>query len=1051
MRGFIFYRVFLLYLCTGTVDSMITEAQMLAQIETANEFIDKSYLESLHEYRIQPLDALLKKHNLTRLFHIQKIIYDKNEDINEKLISVFHAVMPFCKNVVLILKGSLESVDLYFGIRASQISNAATASDVLHDSFLGNFPGSKISAIKTSHISEIFDENEGYHSPKNIAYVNILPSERNSKQGEYIQGLEKFIDTMRGSEYICEIIASPISDSEIEYRMNGFEELYSALFPFSKKTSSHGHNKGTTLTEGITESISDSISKGISKATGRSDGHTHGKNSGFNMGMHMLLNFGVTGGTNEGWSTGSNEVSTNTDTNTRTDAFSSQKSTSQTTGTTDNLTVEFRDKGIENLLEKIERHIKRLKTGSSYGVWEVASYFMAKEKKTAAIAASSYRSLLLGEETGIEKPNFTLFDCNESMTAYIEESLCYCEHPSFLIPIFDDSGKQDHVQALSPTSYINGKELAQLFNLPRKSVNGIMITEMAEFGRNVLSSNSHKQREIELGHIYHMGQKEDALVKLNIDSLTSHCFVTGSTGSGKSNTVYKLIEEVNKEPFNIPFLVIEPAKGEYRNEFRKVKNINLFSTNPQIDQMLKLNPFAFCEGIHILEHLDRIVEIFNGCWEMYAAMPAILKEAIEEAYVSKGWDLLNSVYIGDGEPVFPTFIDVLQELPKIINSSEYSADTKGDYIGALVTRVNSMTNGIYGQIFCDEFEVDNKTLFDENTIVDLSRVGSSETKSLIMGVLILKLTEHRMATANRGNSVLKHLTILEEAHNILKNSKNTQGTAGSNVISKSVEMIVNSIAEMRTYGEGFVIVDQSPTSVDIAAIKNTNTKIIMRLPEDEDCKIAGHSVSLTDQQTDELAKLETGVAVVMQNNWSVPVLSKINEAQHPFEGYEQPITFQKLKDFRSVVLSELINQFELTDEQDISKVIRKVEEFDILPSKKAEMTRMLVQFNRIMSKGYDSILFGRTMLRLIGCNDAFRNAEKCLEYKTDEEGNYIDSYTEESLAEWYGHIDNALPQYVSIDETDREIVRQYILHSKKFENHAISYSILYRQIYTQIK
>ena len=1030
---------------------MITEAQMLAQIEAANEFIDKSYLESLHEYRIQPLAALLKKHNLTRLFHIQKIIYDKNEDINEKLISVFHAVMPFCKNVVLILKGSSDSVDLYLGIRASQISNAATASDVLHDSFLGNFPGSKISAIKTSQISEIFDENEAYHCPQNIAYVNILPSERNSKQGEYIQGLEKFIDTMRGSEYICEIIASPISDSEIEYRMNGFEELYSALFPFSKKTSSHGHNKGTTLTEGITESISDSISKGISKATGRSDGHSHGKNSGFNMGMHMLLNFGVTGGTNEGWSTGSNEVSTNTDTNTRTDAFSSQKSTSQTTGTTDNLTVEFRDKGIENLLEKIERHIKRLKTGSSYGVWEVASYFMAKEKKTAAIAASSYRSLLLGEETGIEKPNFTLFDCNESMTAYIEESLCYCEHPSFLIPIFDDSGKQDHVQALSPTSYINGKELAQLFNLPRKSVNGIMITEMAEFGRNVLSSNSHKLREIELGHIYHMGQKEDALVKLNIDSLTSHCFVTGSTGSGKSNTVYKLIEEVNKEPFNIPFLVIEPAKGEYRNEFRKVKNINLFSTNPQIDQMLKLNPFAFCEGIHILEHLDRIVEIFNGCWEMYAAMPAILKEAIEEAYVSKGWDLLNSVYIGDGEPVFPTFIDVLQELPKIINSSEYSADTKGDYIGALVTRVNSMTNGIYGQIFCDEFEVDNKTLFDENTIVDLSRVGSSETKSLIMGVLVLKLTEHRMATANRGNSVLKHLTILEEAHNILKNSKNTQGAAGSNVIFKSVEMIVNSIAEMRTYGEGFVIVDQSPTSVDIAAIKNTNTKIIMRLPEDEDCKIAGHSVSLTKQQTDELAKLETGVAVVMQNNWSVPVLSKINEAQHPFEGYEQPITFQKLKDFRSVVLSELINQFELTDEQDISKVIRKVEEFDILPSKKAEMTRMLVQFNRIMSKGYDSILFGRTMLRLIGCNDAFRNAEKCLEYKTDEEGNYIDSYTEESLAEWYGHIDNALPQYVSIDETDREIVRQYILHSKKFENHAISYSILYRQIYTQIK
>lgn len=279
---------------------MITETQMLAQIEAANQFIDKSYLESLHDYRVHPLDTYLKKHNLTRLFHIQKIIYDKNEDINEKLISVFHAVMPFCKNIVMLLKGSLDCVDLYFGIRASQISNAATASEVLHDSFLGNFPGSKINAIKTSQISEIFNEGECEYAPRNIAYVNILPSERNSKQGEYIQGLEKFIDTMRGSEYLCEIIASPIKDSEIEYRMKGFEELYSALFPFSKKTSSHGHNEGITLTEGITESISDSISKGISKATGRSDGHTHGRNSGFNMGMYMLLNFGVTTGTNEG-------------------------------------------------------------------------------------------------------------------------------------------------------------------------------------------------------------------------------------------------------------------------------------------------------------------------------------------------------------------------------------------------------------------------------------------------------------------------------------------------------------------------------------------------------------------------------------------------------------------------------------------------------------------------------------------------------------------------------------------------------------------------------
>ena len=364
---------------------------------------------------------------------------------------------------------------------------------------------------------------------------------------------------------------------------------------------------------------------------------------------------------------------------------------------------------------------------------------------------------------------------------------------------------------------------------------------------------------------------------------------------------------------------------------------------------------------------------------------------------------------------------------------DLSNNTKGDYIGALVTRVNSMTNGIYGQIFCDEFEVDNKTLFDESSIIDLSRIGSSETKSLIMGILVLKLTEYRIANASRGNSILKHLTILEEAHNILKNKKNIQSMAGNNVVAKSVEMIVNSIAEMRTYGEGFVIVDQSPTSVDIAAIKNTNTKIIMRLPEEEDCQIAGHSVSLSESQVCELAKLETGIAVVMQNNWAEPVLCKINQAEHPYEGYEQPINFGKLKKFKSLILSELINQFELTEEQNISKVIHKVDEFDILPSKKVEMIRMLVQFDRIMAKGYDSILFGRTMLRLIGCNDAFRKAEKYLEYQKDDEGNYVECYTKESLSEWSTYINKALLQYVTIENEYREIICQYILHSKKFE------------------
>ena len=274
-----------------------------------------------------------------------------------------------------------------------------------------------------------------------------------------------------------------------------------------------------------------------------------------------------------------------------------------------------------------------------------------------------------------------------------------------------------------------------------------------------------------------MGEKETARVKLNLESFRSHCFITGSTGSGKSNTTYRILDEMIEH--KIPFLVVEPAKGEYKRYYGKLPGIHVYCTNPRYYSMLHINPFRFNQGIHVLEHLDRLIEIFNACWPLYAAMPAILKESFERAYIKCGWDLENSIYIPNGHSKFPTFNDVLEALPEIINSSSYSSDSKGDYTGALVTRVKSLTNGISGQVLCSVNDIDEEYLFDHNTIVDLSRVSSLETKSLLMGVLILKLNEYRICTSEE-NQPLRHVTVMEEAHNILKRSP-TGGSEGSNV------------------------------------------------------------------------------------------------------------------------------------------------------------------------------------------------------------------------------------------------------------------------------
>ncbi len=256
-------------------------------------------------------------------------------------------------------------------------------------------------------------------------------------------------------------------------------------------------------------------------------------------------------------------------------------------------------------------------------------------------------------------------------------------------------------------------------------------------------------------------------------------------------------------------------------------------------------------------------------------MPAVLKDAVLQAYKKSGWDLVESVnrYSDD---LFPTFEDLLSELVDVINRSAYSEEVKSNYMGSLVTRVKSLTNGLNGLIFSAK-EIDNEILFDKKVIVDLSRIGSLETKSLIMGILIMRLGEYRMSNSTKMNMPLRHITVLEEAHNILKRTSTEQDPESGNMAGKSVEMISNAIAEMRTYGEGFLIVDQSPSAVDVSAIRNTNTKIIMRLPDEQDRRMAGKSAGLKDSQLDEIAKLPKGVAVVYQNNWVEPVLCKVQK------------------------------------------------------------------------------------------------------------------------------------------------------------------------------
>ena len=971
----------------------------------------KGYVTKLEQLPIEKSENYLNE-NLKEIhfFKISELVYQEDEVSVDKLAMVFHGLSNKPCTLVLMLKSNGEKTEFYLGARPKGGNSAGTLFQMLTQSLVGFFPGSKI----TEYYDEDMKKDMQSLSPGAISAVTCVADykqeQENISNKEFIQGLEKFVYAMQGKSYTAIFIADDLSHNELMMRKREYEQIYTQISPFanmqmnfsvsdgssisnsdsegisrnrgytrttgqsSSEMDTQTHTTGTSESLGTVETNSttntESNAEGTSHTTGTTDGVNHTVTDGTTKGMYAGISsnsgipiagitigagksagvtaskshsvsdgtshtdsvsdsvsstlthgfseskghsdsrsYGYTAGTGESKSTGISRSESISEMNGESFNLVNTKTMTDTFGSSKGITLNAQNMTLSLVLQRLGKQLERLEECESLGMWNFAAYFMGESASETETAANTYKAVVAGINSGIERSavnSWTEKEKVNELTEYIKNFV----HPQFEYKGFS-YGVPRYI-TVNPSALVSTKELAIHMGLPRHSVRGLPVVEHAAFGQEVITRKKNSNKKIQLGQVYNLGRETKTEVELDIESLSMHTLIAGSTGSGKSNTVYYLLSELKKN--RIPFLVVEPAKGEYKNVF---KDVRCFGTNPHLGDLLKINPFSFPKEVHILENIDRIVEIFNVCWPMYAAMPAVLKDSIERAYVSAGWELdasENTKIPG----LFPTFDDVLRELNITISESAYSSDTKGDYIGSLSTRLKSLTNGINGRIFGSD-ELKMSELFDHNAIIDISRVGSMETKSLIMGLVVIKLQEYRMAKSKEMNMPLRHITVLEEAHNLLKKTSTEQSAESSNMIGKSVEMLTNTIAEIRTYGEGFMIVDQSPNLLDTAAIRNTNTKIILRLPENSDREVTGGSMALKEQQFEELSKLPTGVAAVYQNDWQEAVLCKIPRYQSfDYELYEEQdkqkdqIEIRKEKNDR---ILHLLLQKELSEEK----------------------------------------------------------------------------------------------------------------------------------------
>ena len=934
------------------------------QIDTAKNALNlvddvvlKSYLKRLDSMDIASMPEAEGVDYSIVLFKINRMVYEEDEFATEKFISAISSMSYADCSVFLVIDGYRDKTDFYLGVKNNDPKRTtASVADTFKSSLVGQFPGIDIDACsivekgkKSSLQEQVLRRISNASSLSSYVGIPAFKDEDGKYDNKnYVQGTEKLAQAMQGKRYTAIILASNLTTDVVTEIRNGYETIYSQLSPMSTQQLAYSTNeslvnainrsKGVTQGKTKTHTIGESHTNGTSSSHSKSDSETKksktavccsvlggvlsavgfglmSTGAGAAIGMPLMVMaaggamsaVGAAGkskttGTTDTYGTSQSDTENRSmsDAESHSETFTDSLGKTATIGSSKNYTLTIHNKHIEELMKRIDQELERISMSESTGLWSVASYFFSYDNDFASAesAATIFKSIMQGEESGVETSAINSWIDNSQKMKMLTSSVCHLSHPVFRNNL-TVNGENIKVEN---SSLLSSKELAMLLSLPHKSVPGFPVVEHVSLAKEVIRNNeSLMKREVSLGCIFDLGKAyTENRVKLDVKSLTQHVFVTGSTGCGKSETIYKLINETKQ--VGTKFLVIEPAKGEYKNVFG---DVNVFGTNPLIMPLLRINPFSFPTGVHVLEHIDRLTEIFNVCWPMYSAMPAVLKKAMLDAYESCGWDLRLSVNrLSRGEDVYPSFLDLFLSLEKVITESAYSEEVKSNYSGALLTRVESLTNGLNGEIFSVN-ELSNMVLFDENCIIDLSRVGSQETKSLIMGILIMRLSEYRMTGANTPNSALKHLTVLEEAHNILKRVSTEQSQEGSNMAGKSVEMITNAIAEMRTYGEGFVIVDQSPTSVDKAAIKNTNTKIVMRLPDEDDRKVSGKAAGMNDKQIDEIAKLPTGVAVVYQNDWVSPVLCKIDRMEN------SRVIFNEQKD----------SILELNSENDINYII----------------------------------------------------------------------------------------------------------------------------------
>jgi len=810
--------------------------------------LERRYLPGVGELGLVPVQPDPNLMANTRFLRVLEVAHSSDLARSLHVLNMQNVISSFrdgSHTIVFLVSGESTRTRVFIGLHKSDPESHAHTADyveILTSALRGNFPGIRLEPLDPRAVS--MDVLRPIASLRRIGAITGIPSLKEESKDFFVQGLERLTNSLRGEEYCLAIVAEPIAEAAVDEVIQKCRDLSSEI---------HAYVKGTfTDSVGHTTSRADqkggSIGGGLLVGAGSLLGSMLGL--GPIMGMATPLLSAVVGGA--GFSMG------------RTDTTSDQR-TIGTSREVLNKTASF----CESL---IDRYVERLQEGKNLGFWNAGMFFLAEDENTLHRGQGVVRAVLSGQKTYFE-PMRTI-DLS-SRGEVLRDALMQFRNPVIQFPEQAPHPLGQVFEKLATP--LNTAELSLALGLPREEVPGIRLTPTADFGLNPPISDGFA-----LGQVIFRGETLTDRFHIPSKSLTKHTFITGITGSGKTNTCLALLRAAYERE-HVPFLVIEPAKQEYRVLLADPvmgKELQVFTLGDEMTSAFRLNPFQFARGYPLLTHIDLLKAVFNASFPMYASMPYILEEAVLDVYTDRGWDLARSEnrYIDaskdDYTPYLPTLEDLYNQIDVVVERKRYAQQLSMDISAALKARIKSLLIGGKGLMLNTRRSYPAELLFNRPSVMELKNVGDDAEKAFLMALLLISLYQY-CETARSYGGGLQHITLIEESHRLLKNIPPAMSADSANPRGKAVEMFTDILAEIREYGEGFIIVDQVPAKLTPDALKNTNLKILHRIVAEDDRTSVGNAMNLTAEQKEQVVRLRVGQAVVHNEYLDKPILLQV--------------------------------------------------------------------------------------------------------------------------------------------------------------------------------